>query len=178
MRILAGILMLVLSACAGRDSRSVVDAREGDVGISLVAVPAAERMELAPNERFEFPLPHPDNALPTYPEALLALKLPPQPFCVGVSIGEAGEVFRIDPIEVGEDCEAGGEAPEAMREAVFDAVGFWRFEAAFRCVYPDGVQPSNLACMPPGEEVPTAIRMPYRFVFVQRDGKGFVSDDE
>jgi hypothetical protein len=31
--------------------------------------------------------------------------------------------------------------------------------------------------MPPGEEVATAIRMPYRFVFVQRDGKGFVSDE-
>jgi hypothetical protein len=30
--------------------------------------------------------------------------------------------------------------------------------------------------MSPGTEVPTAIRMPYRFVFVQRDGKGFVSD--
>jgi hypothetical protein len=134
-------------------------------------------MELASNERFEFPLPHPDNELPIYPEALLAQQLPPQPFCVAVSIGEAGEVFRIDAMETGEDCAASAEAPAEMRQAVFDAVGFWRFEAAFRCVYPEGVQPSNLACMPPGEEVPTAIRMPYRFVFVQRDGKGFVSDE-
>lgn len=176
MRVLAVALLLVLAGCAGRDSRPDADAREGDVGVSLAAVPAAERMQLASNERFELPLPHPDNALPTYPEALLAQQLPPQPFCVAVSIGEAGEVFRIDPIEIGDDCAASAGAPEAMREAVFDAVGFWRFEAAFRCVYPEGVQPSNLACMPPGEEVPTAIRMPYRFVFVQRDGKGFVSD--
>lgn len=176
MRVLAVLLLLALTACGGRDARPDADPREGDVGVSLVTVPAAERMELAANERFEFPLPHPDNQLPTYPQALLAQQLPPQPFCVGVSIGEAGEVFRIDPIEIGEDCESSVDAPAEMRQAVFDAVGFWRFDAAFRCVYPDGVQPSNLACMPPGKEVPTAIRMPYRFVFVQRDGKGFVSD--
>lgn len=163
--------LLALAACAGREAKP---GREGEVGLSMVEVPGDERLALAENERFEYPLPDPANRFPAYPQALLSEALEPVVVCVALSVGTGGEVFRIDPVEAGEDCEATADAPEAFRQAVFDALGFWRYEPGFRCVYPEGVQPGALGCIEPAEVVPVAVRLPYRFVFEQREGRGVV----
>jgi hypothetical protein len=170
-------LVLMLSGCFWRKARpeAAPDPRIGEVGVGLVAVPAESRMQLPENERFEYPLPDPSNVFPNYPEALLAQRLPPQAVCVSISISAEGHVFRVDPMQTGEDCEETARAPIEFRQAVYDAVGFWRFDPAFRCVYPEGVQPGQLGCIPPGREVPVAVSLPYRFVFLQVEGKGVVT---
>jgi len=182
MRTILGVSVLLscalLVACGGRSTRSDEASRDGSVGWTMPGVEAADRMELAANERFQYPLPDTSNAMPDYPSELLAEPLPPQVVCVSLSVSDSGSVFRVDPMEFGEDCEETRDAPQAMRQAVFDALGFWRFEPAFRCVYPEGVQPGMLGCMPPASEVPTAVRMPYRFVFEQREGRGVVSSGD
>jgi len=165
---------LLLAACGGRETRPEAG-RDGDVGVSMVAVPSTERMVLPDNERFEYPLPDPANRFPRYPDDQLVDELPPIVVCVALSVGEEGQVFRIDPMQEGDDCVATADAPEPFRQAVFDALGYWRFEPAFRCVYPEGVQPGALGCIEPAEVVPVAVRLPYRFVFEQRDGQGIVA---
>jgi hypothetical protein len=51
----------------------------------------------------------------------------------------------------------------------------WRFDPAFRCVFPEGVRPAPGVCSGTGvEEIPQAVSLVYRFVFEQRDGRGNV----
>lgn len=164
------VALLALAACTANPPRPA-----GQVGMSLLDVPGEQRMQLGRNERFALPLPDQANALPTYPEKLLAEHLSRQVVCVGLNVDEHGQAVAAEPIHDIDDCPPA----DRLRDELFDAVRRtllgWHFEPAFRCVYPAGVTPSELGCMtPPAEEVAVAVRMPYRFEFEQRDGIGSV----
>lgn len=139
------------------------------------AVPTSARMALADNETFQKPLPSVDNAMPEYPASMLPHNLPPQAVCVRVTIDEKGGVSGTAPIGVGPDCPAEANAAAAFYESAQQATQGWKYDPAFRCVYPKGTKPDRRGCF--GEkvkEVPEAVSMVYRFVFEQSEGRGAV----
>ncbi len=164
-RIAAAMLLLAGNAFAQQAGVSEVDA----------PVPTDNKMTLAPNETFQRPLPAPDNAMPGYPEAMLAHLLPPQTVCVRVSIDEEGKVDATHPIGVGPDCPATENAPAPFYEAAEAVAKEWKFDPAFRCVYPKKMKPNPRGCFGEDvEQVPQAVSLVYRFVFEQVDGQGAV----
>lgn len=161
---------LLLAACAASPPL------QGQVGVSEVdaAVPKAQRMTLADNESFQQPLPRADNPLPDYPSDQLPLRLPPQVVCVRVSIDEAGAVSATAPVGSGPDCPPEQGVPAAFHEAAADAALRWRYEPAFRCVFPEGTTPDPSGCIGEIEQRPQAVSLVYRFVFEQSEGQGQV----
>ncbi|MFA5590812.1 MAG: hypothetical protein WDA70_08920 [Lysobacteraceae bacterium] len=168
---------LLLAACAPTPTRpSPEDPRAGRVGVTEVdaAVPAEMRLVLADNESFQPPLPDFDNALPDYPADLLALRLAPRSVCLRLSIDEHGAVRDTEPVDQGPDCAVGMDIESAFHAAAAQAAMGWRFEPAFRCIFPEGTPP-NSACGFDGTlEVPQPVSLIYRFVFEQIDGQGRV----
>lgn len=160
---------------------SAVDAvsRSGDVGVTDISEFAAPsgRLVLADNETFFLPLPALDNALPAYPQPLLAQRLPPQVVCVKVGVGTQGEIMTAAPIaSTACPVDDPGMQPAADRrffDAARDAVLRWRFDAAFRCEYPNDAARIRQDCSG-GREAAQAVSLAYRFVFEQRDGRGSV----
>lgn len=149
----------------------------GQVGVSEVdaAAPTEARRPLAENEGFMNPLPSAANELPRYPESMLAHHLPPQAVCVRVSIDEKGKVSATAPIGAGPDCPAASNAAMPFYEAAQAATATWRYEPAFRCIFPKRVKAPRSGCLGDKfKEVPEAVSLVYRFVFEQNDGQGAV----
>ena len=167
-------LGLAACACAPTSQRSA----SGQVGVSEVdtAVPAESRMTLSSNETFQPPLPAADNAIPIFPTDLLAQRLSPQALCLRVSIDERGAVIDSAPLATGPDCPEIEQVAPAFYEAAQEAVNAWRFDPAFRCIYPDGAEPDPQGgCWGEGvKEEAQAVSLAYRFMFEQVDGKGAV----
>lgn len=139
------------------------------------AVPAAARMSLADNETFELPLPAVDNALPEYPQELLAHQLPPRAVCVRVSIDEEGSVESTALVGVGPDCSMAGTTEAAFYESAAAVASNWRFDPAFRCVFPKRAKKTPNGCYGDGvKEIPEAVSLVYSFEFEQSDGQGSV----
>ena len=165
---------LIVAGCAGKPPLRP----QGQVGVSEVdsAVPTNTRMTLAQNETFQPPLPATGNAIPVYPDLLLAQRLPPQAVCLRVSISEAGAVSDAVPLATGPDCPEIEKVAPDFYEAAQLAARSWRFDPAFRCVYPEGVAPDPQGgCWGDGvSEVPQAVSLAYRFVFEQIGGQGTV----
>lgn len=169
-------LTLALTACTTPTRAPPEDPREGQASFAEVdsAVPTQTRLVLSANESYQPPLPDAENAAPQYPPNLLAQRLPPQAVCVRLSIDEHGAVTNTTPVDQGPDCNVGMDVESAFYAAAAEAVMHWRFEPAFRCVFPEDRTP-DMACGFDGtQEVPQAVSLVYRFVFEQVDGKGQV----
>ena len=171
-------LSAVLAGCAHTPAVVEVErspSRAGEVGVSEITelVPAAGRMVIADNETFFMPLASHDNALPPYPTALLAQRLPPQATCLRVSIDIAGAVMDAAPIVQPPDCPTTDAVDRQFFDAAIGAAREWRFDAAFRCEYPNELARSAGDCSG-GREVRQAVSLAYRFVFEQREGRGSV----
>lgn len=182
----APALLLVIIALAGcvhgrvSPASASAAARSGDVGVTDISAFAAPsgRLVLADNETFFLPLPAADNALPDYPQSSLAQRLPPQVVCVEVGVGTQGEVISTLPIAAAAECplddpDVQAAADRRFLDAAMGAMRQWRFDAAFRCVYPDDAARQRGDCSG-GRETPQAVSLAYRFVFEQRDGRGSV----
>ena len=169
-------LALGLSACTAPTRAPLDDPRAGQVGFTEVdsAVPTETRLVLADNESYQPPLPDAGNAAPEYPAALLARHLPLQAVCIRLSIDEHGAVTDTAPVDQGPDCTVGMDMESAFYAAAVEAVMRWRFEPAFRCVFPEGSAPEMGCGFTGTQEVPQAVSLVYRFVFEQVDGKGQV----
>lgn len=174
------IAVLALTGCASAP-RPVVDTiapRMGAVGVLEMteAVPDSARLKLAERETFQMPLAEGPLATPAYPEALLAQQLPPQVVCLRVGIGADGRVMGTWPNpEVG-SCPSMDAIDQRFVDAAITATADWRFDPAFRCVYPDAEakdRADGLGCMG-GREVAEPVSLAYRFVFEQHDGRGSV----
>lgn len=171
-------MLAVLVGCA---TQPTVDAAAQDASVyGQVAarsidklVEPTQRLQLAANESFEMPLAERGNALPRYPEALLARRLPPQAVCLNVAIDASGAVSGSSPLTQPPRCAGPDAIDPAFYEAAAQAVRQWRFDPAFRCVYP-GTKPVGEQGCVTGREVPQAISLAYLFVFEQRDGRGVV----
>lgn len=168
-----------VSACTAPIRTPPEDPRSGQVGFSEVdsAVVPSSRLSLAQNESFQPPLPDAGNAPPDYPEALLAQRLPPQTVCVRLSIDESGTVFDAAPVDQGPDCTMGMTVESAFFEAAAHATRQWRFEPAFRCVFPEGSPPDSACGFEGTQEIPQPVSLTFRFVFEQIDGEGQVKVD-
>lgn len=166
---------LLLAGCAA--TPSAPDVRSGQVGVREVTegVSGEARLVLAPNETFAPPLPLPDNAVPAYPAALLAQRMPPRAVCVQVGIGEDGGVLGTAPAPVSGDCpDLSGDDLVPFFDAAAAAAQTWRFEPAFRCVFPQPPGPDDACGGSDTEEIPQAVSLVFRFVFEQQDGRGTV----
>lgn len=167
---------VMLSACASAPPHSAAqnDPPTGAVGVRSIdkLLTAPERMQLADNETFQMPLAERDNAAPVYPQSLLAQRLAPQTVCLNVAIGADGRVSGSRQVVVEEGCPASTAAAEPFVEAARAAVSQWRFDPAFRCVYP-GAKPQEEGCVT-GREEALAVSLAFSFVFEQKDGKGTV----
>lgn len=166
----------LLAACGAPTRPDLEDPRAGRVGVTELdaAVPAEMRLVLAENESFQPPLPDFDNALPDYPADLLALRLPPRSVCLRLSIDESGAVTEAEPIDQSPDCTVGMDIESAFHAAAAQAAMSWRFEPAFRCIFPDGTPPDSACGFDGTLEVPQSVSLMYRFVFEQIDGQGRV----
>ncbi len=177
LRLPALLLTAALSACASapRPQASAEDPRSGAVGVRSIdkLLVASDRMQLADNETFQLPLAEAGNAVPVYPPDLLAQRLPPQTVCLSLAIGADGAVFDSRPVGVAEGCPADAAADPRLVEAARAAVSRWRFDPAFRCVYPGPKPVDEQGCVT-GREQAVAVSMAYSFVFEQRDGRGRV----
>lgn len=154
--------------------------RSGDVGVTDISQFAAPqgRLVLAANETFLRPLPAVGNTLPGYPPSLLAQRLPPQVVCLEIGIGADGGVMNASPITATAQCPVEVAGPQAAADPRFldaarDAVLAWRFDAAFRCEYPNDAARIRQDCSG-GRETAQAVSLAYRFIFEQRDGRGAV----
>lgn len=171
-------LSVALAGCAHTPAVVEGEARSsrvGEVGVSDITdlVPVAARMVMADSETFLMPLARHDNALPPYPEALLAQRLPPQTACLRVSIDSAGGVMETAAVAQPPDCPAAGTVDAQFFAAAADAARGWRFEPAMRCAYPN-LQAQQIQDCSGGRETPQAVSLAYRFVFEQRAGRGSV----
>lgn len=158
--------------------------RSGAVGVTDISQFAAPsgRLVLADNETFFLPLPATGNALPGYPPSLLAQRLPPQVVCLTIGVGTNGEVMTVLPMALAAVCpldvpglHAAGD--QRFYDAARHAVLQWRFDAAFRCEYPNDAARIRGDCSG-GRETPQALSLTYRFIFEQRDGRGSVRQSD
>lgn len=167
------VVAAFLAGCASRPApapRGAVGMREVDA-----AVAPAARLVLRSNESFQRPLFAAGNALPEYPQALLSQRLPAQAVCLRVGISETGHVLQSTPVQEGPDCAATATAASGFIAAAQAAAQQWRFDPAFRCVFPEGEPPEHGVCVGEGvREVPQAVSLVYRFVFEQSGGRGTV----
>ena len=168
--------VVMLSACASAPPHAATqdDPHTGAVGVRSIdkLLTAPERMQLADNETFQMPLAERDNAAPAYPRELLAQRLAPQTVCLNVAIGADGRVSGSDPVGIEQGCPASMAAAPQFVEAAQAAVRQWRFDPAFRCVYP-GAKPQEEGCVT-GKEEAVAVSLAFSFVFEQKEGKGTV----
>ncbi|MEH6417574.1 hypothetical protein [Pseudomonas sp. CGJS7] len=174
--ILPGACALLLAACATTAPRPPADdGRSGAVGVRSIdkLMPGTDRMQLADNETFQMPLAEAGNPLPAYPAELLTQRLPPQTVCLRVAIGADGRVMDSQPIaDAQAGCPDGDGRDPRFIQAARTAAAQWRFDPAFRCVYP-GPKPDEQGCVT-GVEQAVAVSLAFSFVFEQQDGKGTV----
>lgn len=169
-------LAALVCACAAPVRAPSDPLPTGQVGFAEVdsAVPSETRLVLADNESFQPPLPDAGNAAPDYPATLLERRLPPQTVCLRLSIDEHGAVTDTAPVDQGPDCNTGMDLESAFYAAAADAVMHWRFEPAFRCIFPEDRTPDTACGFEGTREVPQAVSLVYRFVFEQVEGHGRV----
>jgi len=171
----AAVLALLVCACAGAPPSQPAAPPTGAVGVRSIdkRLVAAQRMQLAANETFEMPLAEAGNAAPEYPPALLAQRLPPQTVCLSVAIGADGAAGDSRVLAASEGCPTQAPAAPDFVAAARAAVARWRFDPAFRCVYPGAKPVDEQGCVT-GREEAVAVSVAYSFVFEQKDGRGTV----
>lgn len=167
------LALLAASIAAACSTTPVEESRSGAVGYTEVAEDTAtDRIVLADNETYLPPLPMPDNALPEYPQALLADALPVQVVCVQASITVEGTVGDTRPVSGLDGCPP---PAQAFYDAAAAAVMTWKYDPGFRCIYERAEDRDPRGCVGEAREVPLAVRLNYRFEFEQTAGQGRVT---
>lgn len=151
------------------------EVRSGHVGAKLVETEGTEHYKIDPDTYYDYPVQEPLNALPAYPEDMLAARLPPVRVKVRVIVDEAGFVSQCAPIDPSDA------AHPLFMAAVQDAVRGWRYWPLV-LVKRGSVRTSITAHGYRSTYEGTATSLPfhedYEFTFTQRDGKGSTSMSE
>ena len=171
------VLYFAVSALAGcASSPPAVPADKsrliGEVSGAPIAASRQEQYESKPNVHFENPTPFPENAVPAYPEQLLADRLPPVRLSVRAVVNERGQVTDVSAI---------GVVPaehEAFFASVQAALLTWQFLPLVQITDGPGMTEivnGNSTWNYPGQAKALPFHQDYAFVFQQQDGKGRVS---
>lgn len=152
-----------LSGCA----RPAV--KSGDVLISAVEPPDAERHVVGPREDFVVGRPLAvKRAHPDYPEELLAHDLPIAAICVEVTVDEAGQVEHTSVLSLAPRCpDLPAPVQAALKSAVDEAVSTWVYGPSYACVLREDAQADGTCAGAHADPVPVPILHAYRFVFRQ-----------
>ena len=171
----SGAVLLIAGCATSTPEPAFASIRSGDVGAIDITRRAAfpARVELARNETFQMPLAERGNALPLYPEALLAERLPAQHVCLRVSVDTDGSVMSSAPMVAVPDCPSPGVVDPLFFAAAEVTVTGWRFDPAARCTF-EGGKPADADGCIGASKVPQAVSLAYRFVFEQKEGRGMV----
>ncbi len=165
------LLLIGVSGCASH--RPTVVEPSGLVGMEMIIPDSGSRYQMRTDQAFLMPEFAGTPALPTYPEALLAQRVPAQRVCVEVHIDKGGAVTASRALIDAAGC-ASTDAPYVglFHESVVAATLGWQFLAAAVCTFPEGVEP-NQRCDGDGvmvEAVP--VRLAFAFVFrIDTDGQ-------
>jgi hypothetical protein len=140
-----------------------------------LASEAAAPTALAENESILLPIAERGNVLPTYPQAVLVQPHEPKTICMRVDIGEDGKVTYAGPVLDQPGCDPYTELTKQFSDAATAALSQWTFEPAVKCVFRNAraKEAAGMSCQG-GKEKPTAISLPYRFIFAQENGQGVV----
>ncbi len=131
-----------------------------------------QRMELAKNEGFQSAFPKAGNPMPEFPPELLEKQEGPIYVCFNVDVSETGETRDALPSWGSKGCPAREDAPDARYiYAAMNALRQWRFEPAFRCVFPKRETPHPQCRGYYDKEIPTAVRLAFRVVYDNSAGQ-------
>jgi hypothetical protein len=146
--------------------------RSGYVGATVVETENTEHYEIKSDSYYDYPVQAQSNAMPVYPDELLAARLPPVRVKVRVIVSEAGFVSQCSPID-----PAGAVDPRFVA-AIQDVVRGWRYMPLV--LIKRG--PAKTSIIAHGNKTTyegTATALPfhedYEFTFRQSDGKGSAS---
>lgn len=167
--------LLLLNACATVPAPTRAPAAPtatGHVDAAVLQAPAADRYAAADGVSYEQPAAFPDNALPDYPPALLAQRLPPQRVAVRIVVDAAGRVVAANRLDAQEQ-------DPAFFQAVSDAVMQWRFFplVEIRRGEPASLSIGDVTTRYSGQPKALPFHQDYAFRFVQQDGQPSVGLD-
>lgn len=156
------------------------------VALALTMVPAAlagdsadavdlqgnRRAKLADNEGFQTAFPKAGNPMPVYPEELLDQRLGPQYVCLNVDVSKTGAVSATIPSFGSPGCPTREAAPDArFIQSAMSTLRGWHFEPAFRCVFGKHQTPHPQCLDEYEEEIPQAVRLAFRVVYENGNGR-------
>lgn len=168
---------LLLAGCATAPDPART---RGDVALTPVEPPDAQRHEASANEEYEVGELLPDTRRnPDYPAALLARPLPELAQCVELSISPAGRVEHTRILADGERCPTQPlDIAAALQTAIDAAVLQWEFLPSYVCKRPFGVEDDGYCEDDDPTRIAIGMLRGYRFVFTQTpDGPRVGSDD-
>lgn len=121
------------------------------------------------------PIANRGNTLPVYPEAVLVQAHEPKTICMRVDIDAEGKVSYAGPVLDQPGCAPYTALTKVFVDAATATLGQWTYEPAVKCVFRSAraKEAAGMSCQG-GKETPSAISLPYRFVFAQENGQGVV----
>lgn len=151
---------------------TMVPAALAEDGAGAVDLQGNKRVNLADNEGFQTAFPKAGNPLPAYPTDLMDQRLGPQYVCLNVDVGEDGTVSAAIPSFGSPGCPERERAPDGrFVQSAIDTFRSWHFEPAFRCVFGKRQTPHPQCLAEYEEEVPQAVRLAFRVVYENGDGR-------
>lgn len=172
-------LALVLAGCASTpptQTESPPDSTSlrGEVSGAPIEPAVEDRYQGKADVRFDQPFPFPENAVPSYPEALLAARLPPITLTVRLIISEAGTVSKISPLT------AVAPEQEAFLASLQTTLLSWQFLPLVEISEGPGqtmITAHGINYRYDGQAKALPFHQDYAFVFRQQDGKGSVNSE-
>ena len=168
------ILVAALGGCASERHPDIPNGRSvGAVSGSIIPAKPQDQYPSKPGTHFESPTSYSDNPTPSYPEQLLAAKLPPIEVRVRIVVDERGRVTSVKPLDMLPPDQ------EGFLSSVESALSDWRFWPLVQIT--DGPGTSTVTASDgetmqySGSAAPLPFYQDYQFVFRQHDGKGFIS---
>jgi len=131
-----------------------------------------QRMELPENEGFQTAFPKPGNPIPEFPPELIEKQEGPIYVCLNLHVSDTGETRDALPSWGSRGCPAREDAPDA--HYIYSAINTmreWKFEPAFRCVFPKREKPHPQCLGNYKDEIPTAVMLAFRVVFDNSNGQ-------
>lgn len=170
----------VLAACAPAPPKSPGIVRgdgRGDVDARTIEAAGAQHYSTTGEVKYVQALAYPENAMPTYPAELLALRLPPTFVRVRLVVDAAGHVVDVTGLEPESTAADWPRFFAAVREACLA----WRYSPLLRLdlsAGPTTIEDGDSTVTYEGRPTALPFHLDYEFRFVQHDGVPDVGGDD